>query len=419
MPEHSESDQPRPRANLASRIGAGRRKEPPAEDGRQHSSQDPGLSHDHDSREHSHQDEHGSHDHGNEHQQDGHGQEHGHDHPPSRFGWLSQLLPFFHGHDHSGPSLDDALEGSDKGIHAVKISLVLLGITAAFQVAVVIASGSVALLADTNHNFTDALTALPLWLAFALSRRPASRRFTYGMGRAEDLAGVFVVLIILASALVAGYESYRKIIDPSEMSHVGWVIAAAIVGFIGNEVVAVFRTRVGKEIGSAALVADGQHARVDGLTSLAVLIGAFGTLAGAPILDPIVGALITVAILFIVKDAALMIWHRLMDAVDPQVVHELEQAAAQAIEGVAGAHKVEDFRVRWLGHKLQAELNLTVDEDMSTKDSHQCAEEVRHALFHTKPQLTSVIVHVEPDGHGGDDPHRLTQHHRDGGIAAR
>ena len=343
------------------------------------------------------------------------GQDHGedrHEHA-TRFGWLRKLLPSGHGHQHSGTGFDEALESSEKGIRAVKVSLALLGATAAFQVVIVLASGSVALFADTVHNFTDALTALPLWLAFSLSRRPASRRFTYGWGRAEDLAGVLVVLIILISAMVAGYESYHKIIDPTEITHVGWVIVAAIVGFIGNEIVAVLRIRVGREIGSAALVADGQHARVDGLTSLAVLIGAVGVLAGEPILDPIIGALITVAILFIVKDAGLLIWHRLMDAVDPAVVEDLEHAANHAIEGVAGAHKIEDLRVRWLGHKLQAELNLTVDETMSTKDSHQAAEELRHAMFHSRPQLASVIVHVEPDGSSGDDPHRLTNHHRE------
>jgi cation diffusion facilitator family transporter len=375
--------------------------------------------------DHDQEGQHAGHGHGHEHD-DAH--EHSHSEPPARghdeherdehshehaFGWLRELAPFGHGHQHGAASVDEALESSERGIRAVKVSLAVLSLTAAFQVIIVLASGSVALLADTIHNFTDALTAMPLWLAFVLSRRPASQRFTYGLGRAEDLAGVLIVLLILSSALVAGYESYLKILDPKSIHHVEWVIVAAIVGFMGNETVAVFRIRVGREIGSAALIADGQHARVDGLTSLAVLFGAFGVLAGAPIVDPIVGALITVAILFIVKDSARLIWHRLMDAVDPEVVQELETAAAHAIEGVSGVHKVADLRVRWLGHKLEAELSLTVDEQMSTKDSHERAEDVRHALFHARPQLTSVIVHVEPDGSGGDDPHRLTNHHRD------
>ena len=348
--------------------------------------------------------------HSHEHTQD-HGS-HVHEHGTGISSVLRELVPFLHGHKHAGLNVDDALESSEKGILAVKLSLLLLGATAAFQVAVVLVSGSVALLADTIHNFTDALTALPLWLAFALSRRPPSRRFTYGLGRAEDLAGVLVVMIILASALVAGYESYRRIVDPQPLRNVEWVIAAALIGFVGNEIVAILRIRVGREIGSAALVADGQHARVDGATSLAVLGGAVGVLAGAPIADPIIGVLITIAILFILKDAALMIWHRLMDGVDPDILHQLEHTVEHAIEGREDVYKVDDLRVRWLGHKLQAELSLTVDEDMSTKDSHQRAEEVRHALFHANPRLASIIIHVEPDGHSGEDPHRLTAHHR-------
>jgi cation diffusion facilitator family transporter len=269
-------------------------------------------------------------------------------------------------------------------------------------------SGSVALLADTIHNFSDALTAVPLWIAFVLGRRAASRRFTYGFGRAEDLAGVFIVLMILFSALVAGYESYQKIINPQPLSNVGWVIVAAIIGFLGNEAVALFRIRVGREIGSAALVADGQHARVDGFTSLAVLFGALGSLAGFPLADPIVGLLITVAILFIVKDTAITIWHRMMDAVEPELVTSIEQSAA----GVPGAVDVHDVRVRWLGHQLHAELHITVDEDLTTRESHQIVEEVRHTLVHTQPRLKTITIHVDPCGHSGIDHHEAIAHHK-------
>jgi cation diffusion facilitator family transporter len=269
----------------------------------------------------------------------------------------------------------------------------------------------VALFADTIHNVTDAMTALPLWLAFSLSKRPASRRYTYGLGRVEDLAGVFIVLVILVSALVTGYESVRRMMDPRDLDNVGWVMAAAVIGFLGNELVAVLRIRTGQEIGSAALIADGQHARVDGLTSLAVLGGAIGVLAGAPIADPIVGAVITVAILFILKDTVVAIAHRLLDAVDPELVHLLEQTAAGSIEGREGVHSTGNLRVRWVGHRLLTELSLTVDETLSTRQSHDYAEEVRHALFHASPQVATVIVHVEPDGSNGDDPHSLTAHH--------
>lgn len=287
-----------------------------------------------------------------------------------------------------------------------------LGATALFQVVIVLISGSVALLADTIHNFSDALTAVPLWIAFVLGRRLASRRYTYGYGRAEDIAGVIIVFMILASAIIAGYESYQKFLNPQSLSNVEWVIVAAIVGFLGNEAVAVFRIRVGNEIGSAALVADGQHARVDGITSLAVLFGAVGSLLGFPLADPIIGMLITVAILFIVKDTALTMYRRLMDAVDPEIVDRIEQTAAS----VPGAGDVHDVRVRWLGHRLQAELHITVDEESPTRESHRIVEEVRHALFHAQPKLAAINVHVDPCCHSGEDAHSLTQHHETVGV---
>jgi cation diffusion facilitator family transporter len=289
----------------------------------------------------------------------------------------------------------------------VKVSLVALGATALFQVVIVLISGSVALLADTIHNFSDALTAVPLWFAFILSRRMATRRYTYGFGRAEDIAGVVIVLMILLSAIIAGYESYQKFIDPRPISNVAWVIVAAIVGFLGNEAVASFRIRIGREIGSAALIADGQHARVDGFTSLAVLVGAIGSILGYSLVDPIIGLLITIAILFIVRDTAVSMWHRLMDAVDPAEVDKIEAAAA----GVAGVQSVQEVRARWVGHALSTELHIVVDEDLPTRESHLIAEEVRHALFHAQPRLALVTVHVDPCGHGGDDHHEATAHH--------
>ena len=343
---------------------------------------------------------HGDHDHD-------HGHRHDHPHAHGRLGWLRELLPFGHGHSHGERNIDDALESSERGIWALKVSLFGLGATALFQVAIVLISGSVALLADTIHNFSDALTAVPLWIAFRLAKRPASRRYTYGYGRAEDVAGVVIVGMIFLSALVAAYESYRRFVDPEPLRNLGWVMAAAVIGFLGNELVALFRMRVGREIGSAALIADGQHARVDGLTSLAVLLGALGVLAGFPLADPIVGLLITIAILFIVRDTAVTMWRRLMDAIEPGVVDTVERAAS-GVPGVGDAH---DVRVRWLGHRLQAELHVTVDEDLPTRESHRIAEEVRHALYHSEPRLSVITVHVDPCGHGGEQHHAITAHH--------
>ncbi len=337
--------------------------------------------------------------------------EHGHDpheheHGSSPVGWVQSLLKP-HSHD-AADSVDAQLESSARGIWALKISLLGLLATAGFQVVIVIISGSVALLADTIHNFSDALTAVPLWIAFALGRRAATSRYTYGYGRAEDLAGLFIVVMIALSAGIAGWESVQRLADPQPIANLGWVIVAAIVGFTGNEAVAIFRIRVGSEIGSAALIADGHHARADGFTSLAVLIGAVGVLAGFPLADPIVGVGITVAILFVLRQAAVQMWHRLMDAADPAMVEQLTGEAA-AVEGV---QEVDDLRVRWLGHRLEADMRIVVDEDLPTRESHRLAEQVRHRLFHTQPKLASIIVHVDPCGHSGGDLHRGTAHHR-------
>jgi cation diffusion facilitator family transporter len=296
---------------------------------------------------------------------------------------------------------------SDQGIRAVQISLAALMATALFQVILVFVTGSVALLADTIHNFSDALTSVPLWIAFVLGRRAATRSHTFGFRRAEDIAGLFIVAMIALSALLAAWESVNRLINPQPISNVGLVMAAGIIGFAGNELVAIYRIGVGKRIGSAALVADGYHARTDGFTSLAVVAGAIGVLLGFPQADPIVGLLITVAILFVLKDAVRQVFGRLMDAVDPTLVEMVEHAAAHVprVEAVTGV------RLRWIGHRLDAALHVTVDCDMSVADGHRVGEEVRHALYHQIKGLDQAIVHVDPCGHHGEDAHAATAHH--------
>jgi cation diffusion facilitator family transporter len=326
--------------------------------------------------------------------------DHDHGHAHGQIGWLVEAVPFLHGHRHSEAHVDRALEASDRGVWALKVSLVGLFVTALFQVGIVLVSGSAGLLAESLHNLTDAFTAVPLWIAFALARRPATRRYPYGYGRAEDVAGALIVLMIFLSSLVAGYESVQKFVHPEPLRDVWWVMVAAIVGFVGNEGVAIFRMRIGRQIGSAALVADGQHARLDGLTSLAVLLGAAGSLLGFPLADPLIGVLITFAILFIVKDTAVTIWHRLMDAVDPEQGQELARIAG-AIVGVQEAHAV---RLRWLGHTLHTDLHITVNEDLPTWQSHQIAEQVRQALLVAQPKLAGVLIHVDPCGHSAPGP---------------
>lgn len=314
------------------------------------------------------------------------------------------------GHGHTHGAVDPSIATSERGIWAVKWSFVALFVTALMQFGVVILSGSVALLSDTIHNFGDAATAVPLWIAFALTRLGTSRRFPFGYGRVEDLAGVVVVLIILFSALVAGYQAIERLINPQPVGFLGALAAAAIVGFLGNEAVAIFRIRVGRQIGSAALVADGYHARTDGWTSLAVLVGAVGVWLGYPLADPIVGLLIAAAILVIVWQSGKMVFARLLDGVDPSVMDEIRSAAAR----VEGVEDVAEVRARWVGHRLRAEVNVAVNPEASVAEGHAVAREVNHRLLHELGYLETAVVHVDPAQESGEEHHRVTAHSHDG-----
>jgi cation diffusion facilitator family transporter len=305
--------------------------------------------------------------------------------------------------------VDSALLTSRRGIWAVKWSIAGLGATALVQAVVVAITGSAALLADTIHNIGDAATALPLWAAFRLGTRPPTNRFTYGYGRFEDLAGVAIVMVILASAAAAGYTSIQRLIHPQLVTHLWAVAAAALVGFLGNEAVALFRIKVGKEIGSAALVADGYHARVDGLTSLAVLAGALGVWLGYPWADPLIGLLITAAILKIVWDSGKSVFIRLLDGVDAEVVEEIRHT----ISHIEGVHGVTEVRVRWLGHRMHAEVNLAVDPDLSVTKGHDIAVQVQHDLLHDLRYLASATIHVDPWDTSGEHHHRPADHAHD------
>ncbi len=306
-----------------------------------------------------------------------------------------------HSHD-AADSVDDTLESTAAGIRTVKISLLVLGLTVLIQIVIVVMSGSVALAADTIHNFADALTAVPLWIAFALGAKPATRRYTYGFGRVEDLAGSFVVAMITMSAIIAGYEAIARLIHPQQIEHVGWVALAGLVGFIGNEWVALYRIRVGHRIGSAALIADGLHARTDGFTSLAVLCSAGGVALGFPLADPIVGLLITAAILAVLRTAARDVFRRLLDGVDPAMV----DAAEQALAARPGVQAVRSVRMRWIGHRLHADAELDVDPALDLAQAHRIAHDAEHELTHTVPKLTTALIHAYPAEHGSSIPDR-------------
>jgi cation diffusion facilitator family transporter len=314
------------------------------------------------------------------------------------------------GHGHTHGVVDPSITTSDRGLWAVKWSFIGLAITAAFQLVVVAISGSVGLLADTIHNFGDAATAVPLGIAFWFARRRPSARFTFGYGRVEDLAGIAVVVTILASALIAGYESIQRLLHPQDVQHLWAVVGASIVGFAGNEAVAIFRIRVGREINSAALIADGYHARVDGWTSLAVLFGALSVWLGYPLGDPVVGLLITAAIFGIVLQSGKAIFIRMLDGADPQVIEEIRHAA----EHVPQVKGVTEVRARWLGHRLHAELNIAVDPQLTVAQAHTVAGEVRHQLLHHLSYLSLVVIHVDPADQSGEAYHRIEHHAHDG-----
>jgi cation diffusion facilitator family transporter len=340
------------------------------------------------------------HAHGHEQDHDHGGGAHDHDHGSGVAGWLRHT--FAHSHD-IHEKVDDVMETHERGFWATKWALVSLGITTAIQIVIVWFSGSTALFADTVHNLGDGANSIPLLIAFALQRRGRSRSFTYGFGRTEDLAGVVIVVLIAVSAAVAGYESIRKIIDPQPIGFLGWVAAAAIVGFVGNEAVAWLQIRTGRQIGSAALVADGLHARVDGFTSLAVLIGVVGVVIGVPILDPLVGLAITATILWILNDASVAVFRRLLDGIEPDILAEVEHAPLH-VEGVQGVHEA---RARWLGHKVQADLHLTVDRRLTVDESHAIVERVQKALASHVPSFGGATIHVCPCNH--PEPGATTQ----------
>ena len=331
---------------------------------------------------------------------------HLHEHHEHRAGLFDAIRQLIAPHNHDHAELIDSATATREGLRTLGVSLGGLGATALLQVAVLAISGSVALLADTVHNVSDALTAIPIAIAFWLGRRPPNRRYAYGYGRAEDLAGIFVVVMIAISAVVAGWQAAQRLVDPHLLHHPGWVAVAGLIGFAGNELVARWRMRVGQRIGSAALVADGLHARTDGLTSLAVVGAAAGTIAGWTYADPLIGLAISAAILNVLRHAARDIYRRLMDHTDPVVVGRVEHE----LHHIDGIHGIDRVRVRWVGHQLHVDADVVLDAHLELARAHDILEDARHRLFHTIPRLADALLHASPT-HEAGDPHATTRHH--------
>ena len=332
--------------------------------------------HDHDQDEHSH--DHDEHEH--DHDKEGHGHEHG--------------------------RVDADLYGNKAGLRAVQISTAGMFLVAAIQFAIAGIGGSAGLFADALHNLGDVLTTIALWIAFVLSNRAANHRYTYGYYRSEDLAGIFIVLVIIASAVAAAIESIQKLTSGAVPTQLYLSMAAALIGVAGNEILAQYKITVGKRINSVPLIADGQHSRIDGLTSLAAFIGLVGVALGFPIADPLAGLIITVVILTVVYSTTRSVLQRLLDAVDPRLIPSILTTASE----VPGVESVTDPRARWVGHTLHVSLNIEVDPAITLASAHDIAEEVRHRLFHQINGISAAIIHTDPAGHG-EDFHQLMAHH--------
>jgi cation diffusion facilitator family transporter len=309
-----------------------------------------------------------------------------------------------HGHEHG--RVDADLYGDRAGLRAVQISTSGMFIVAAIQFIIAGIGGSAGLFADALHNLGDVLTTVALWIAFVVARRAANQRYTYGYYRTEDLAGIFIVLVIIASAVAGAVESILKLTSGTAPTQLLLSMAAALVGVVGNELLAQYKISVGKRINSVPLVADGQHSRIDGLTSLAAFFGLIGVALGLRIADPIAGLVITVVILTVVYSTTRSVLQRLLDAVDPRVVPSIVTIAGE----VPGVEAVNDVRARWMGHTLHVVMNIEVDAELTLVKAHAIAEEVRHRLFHRIKGLAEAIIHTDPHSHN-EDYHQLAAHH--------
>lgn len=288
-----------------------------------------------------------------------------------------------HSHDHAH-MISDSADAYRIAMRAAWISLAGMAVTAALQIVIVAISGSVGLFADTIHNLGHLVTTIPLIIALRLARRAPSKSFTFGLRRAEDLVGLFIGLVIAASAGMIFVDVIDAMRHPRDMTNIGWVLAAAIIGALGNELVAQYRIRAGRKVGSAALIAEGQHARADALTSLAVVIGAVGAMFGHGRIDAIVGLFIGVMVVGVLVSSMKSVVSRLLDGVDPHLIDTATHVASDQ----QGILRVSGVRARWLGHELVMDVLAELESGVSV-------EKLRHMQTELSERMKSKIPRLE------------------------
>src|SRR5216683_1048590 len=304
--------------------------------------------HEHDEHNHEHQQ--------HEHQHDDHDHEHNHDDEHGEHGGHGG-----HGHEHG--KVDADLYGNKAGLRAVQISTAGMLLVALIQFAIATIGGSAGLFADALHNLGDVFTTVALWIAFVISNRAANQRYTYGYYRSEDLAGIFIVLVIIASAVAGAVESIQKLTSGNVPTQIYLSMVAALVGLIGVRL-------------------------------------------GLPIADPIAGIVITLVIITFVYSTSRSVIQSLFDAVDPRIVPSIINTAQE----VPGVEAVTDVRARWIGHTMHVVMNIEVDPELTLVKAHAIAEEVRHRLFHAIKGISEAVIHTDPSSESGDH-HQSMAHH--------
>src|SRR6266849_1380785 len=290
------------------------------------------------------------------------------------------------GHSHSS-----AHYGNKDAVRAVIVSAVALGLAALAEITASVVSGSASVLADGLHNAGDVLTSFILLFTFALVRRPATRRFPSGYGRFEDVATLLIIVVIIVTAAVAAAESVAKLLYPTTYSNFPLSLGAALVGVIANLGVSEYKLRVGRSIGSESLKTDGVHSRIDALVSAGAFAGIGLAGLGLRLADPIVGILITLAIVFVLAGTVKQLFYRMMDAVDPTIIDEITNAASS----IPGVLQVHDVRVRWVGRELVAVMHVAMDPKSTLENAHALAMRVEDAVCREVP-AARLEIHMDP-----------------------